>query len=640
MARKLAEKILQNKAENLLIEELRKANTKLKILLSEKSSQLEGVLENSIDAYLVIDLRGNVLKFNEAAIQLFEYDNKNNPINVDRLIHEEDRQYASDSFLDLQKNGFLKALIIRISLKSKKVKWVQINANLIYNQEKTPIAAQGIIRDITKEKLLEENLIESESRISSMITHLESGILIEDEQRKIVVTNAKFCELFHISAPPELLKGHDCSNEANESKHLCQQPEKFVHRIAEIITKKEKVLGDLITLKDGTILKRDFIPILNEKKYIGHLWRYKDITIKRQFDEILEAQKQKYSNIIANMNLGLIEVSNNDEILMINQSFSEMSGYKESELLGKRGSQVFLDEDAPIIQRETTKRLAGTSNSYEIKVKNKQGKERQWLVSGASNYDFAGKVIGSIGIHLDITEFKSLEKQKEIILKELENRNHELQEYAHIVSHDLKSPLRSIDALLSWIKANNHDNLDEATLENIELIEVTLEKMEKLISDILEYSSAGLTVKNHEKVNLNLTIKNLKKIIFIPKNITVTTLKELPILNGDATKFQQLFQNLISNAVKFCDKETGIVEIDVTEKKSYYKFSIKDNGIGIEKEYYDKIFKIFQYLNQREDSTGVGLSIVKKIVDLYEGNIWVDSELGVGTTFYFTIKKS
>ena len=214
-----------------------------------------------------------------------------------------------------------------------------------------------------------------------------------------------------------------------------------------------------------------------------------------------------------------------------------------------------------------------------------------------------------------------------------------MHEYAHIVSHDLKSPLRSIDALVSWIRADNEGKFDEMTLQNFGLVETTLETMEKLISDVLEYSSAGSSTQEDEDVDLNNTLCDLKKILFIPENISVNVLKNLPIIKGDKTKFQQLFQNFISNAIKFCDKEVGIVEINYEDKEPFHQFSIRDNGIGIEKKYHDKIFEVFTSLNKREDSTGIGLSIVKKIIALHEGKIWLESEPNKGTTFYFTIKK-
>lgn len=641
-ARKAAESILESKSSELyyLTEELKKVNTKLGELLDEKSSELQGVFENILDAYLVIELSGNVIKMNAAAVDLFGYDIQNQKLNVTDLIYKEDLKHAFESFNQLNEKGFFTNYTSRIISKDNTIKWVQVNGSLIFNSQKKPIAAQGIVRDITIDKEAEDALIESENRLSSLILSLDNGVLLENEKREIVLTNNKFCEIFKIPVSPELLKGQDCSNASEQSKGLFKDPESFINRINEILKNKEQVLGDELLMIDGTILERDFIPILKGNEYKGHLWTYKNVTLRRQYRKSLETQKEKYSSIIANMNLGLVEVNTEDEILMINQSFSEMSGYSEEELIGKKGGEVFqINEEEDVISKQNLKRIKGESNSYEIKVKNKKGETRNWLISGAPNYNLKGELVGSIGIHLDITDFKALENQKENILKELEKRNDELQEYAHVVSHDLKSPLRSIDALVSWIKMDNKDKLDEASIQNLELIENTLETMEQLISNILEYSSAGSEVNELEFIDLNLLFNKIKGLLLIPENTSVYALKKLPTLKGDATKFQQLFQNLISNALKFLDKEKGIVEVDYTEENSFYKFSIKDNGIGIEKKYHEKIFKIFQSLNKREDSTGIGLSIVKKIVDLYGGTIWLESEPNVGTTFYFTIKK-
>ena len=641
-ARKAAEKILESKSLELylLSEELKKSNTKLESLLDEKSLQLEGIFENIVDAYVVIDLEGNVIKFNDAASELFGYDINKELLNVMNLLHKDDVTYALSSFSNLQEKGFFKDYEARIYTKSHKVKWVHINASVVYDKSKKPIAAQGIVRDITESKISDEKLKESENRLSTLILNLDSAILLEDENRKIVLTNHKFCEFFKIPVSPELLIGQDCSNAANESKFMFDNPDEFVTRIEAILANKTMVLGDEITMVDGTILERDFIPIKNGDEYKGHLWTYKNVTLSRTYRQSLEAQKQKYSSIIANMNLGLLEVNNNDEILLVNQSFCEMSGYKEEELIGKKGSEMLLsNNELDIIQNENAKRLKGESNSYELKVKNKANEDRIWLVSGAPNYDLNGKVVGSIGIHLDVTDFKALEKQKELILNELEKRNEELNEYAHIVSHDLKSPLRNIDALVSWIKEDNKNKLDATTLQNFELIEKTLENMENLISNILAYSSSGTSQDNDELVALDEIVHNIIKVNLIPENISISILNKLPMIYGDATKFQQLFQNLISNAIKFSDKENGIVEVDYIETETHYQFSVKDNGIGIEKKYHEKIFKIFQSLTKREDSTGIGLSITKKIVELYQGEIWLDSEQGLGTTFYFTIAK-
>ncbi len=634
-ARKAAEKILEDKSRDLY-----ETSLKLEKLLDEKSSQLQGIFENIVDAYVVMDLSGNVIKFNDAAETLFGFDIHKQPLNVVDLIYKEDFKYAMASFNKLKKYGFFKNYEARVLTKSGNLKWVHINASIVYDKNKVPIAAQGIVRDISARKASAERLIKSESRLSSLISNLDSGVLLEDEGGKIVLTNKKFCELFEISVDHEELKGEDYSKTTKNSKALFKNEDKFTRRISEILEKKETVLADELIMKNGTVLERDFIPILKDNIYRGHLWTYKDVTLNRTYRKSLEAQKEKYSNIIANMNLGLMEVNTEDEILMVNQSFIDMSGYSGDELVGKKGGDVFLSEkEEDKIKNENRKRQKGASNSYELEVKNKSGELKHWLISGAPNYNLKGDVIGSIGIHLDITEKKKLEIQKEKLLNQLEKSNDELHEYAHIVSHDLKSPLRSLNALTSWIKEDNLANLDETSLQNFDLIESTLEKMEKLISDILDYSSLESQKSNDEFVDLNRVIQNLLDIMYIPENISVTALNELPKIKGEETKFQQLFQNLIGNAIKFNDKEKGTIDISVEDCKSFYQFSVRDNGIGIEKKNHNKIFKIFHSLNDHKDSSGIGLSIVKKIVDLYSGEIWIESELNKGSTFYFTLKK-
>ena len=634
-ARKAAEKILEEKSRDLYL-----LSEELKTLLNEKSSLLKGLFDTINDAYLVIDLKGNILEMNKVAFKVINSDLKKEKINIKDLIYKDDIDYVEDFFKTLHKEGSTDAYTLRILTKSKEIMWLQVKGTLLFNNENKPIAAQAIIRDITKEKKASDLLVESENRLSSIIMNLDKAVLLEDENRKIVLTNQKFCDLFNIPVSPDLMIGQDCSNAAEQSKELFKKPEDFINKLSEILQKKEKVLADELVMKNGTILERDFIPIVSDMKYKGHLWTYKDVTLKKQYNKSLETLKEKYSNIIANMNLGLMEVNNQDEILMINHSFAKMSGYSEKELIGKKGIEVFLDfVDAETLHKDSLKRIKGKSNSYELKVKNKKGDIKHWLVSGAPNYNLQGETIGSIGIHLDITPLKTLQFQKENILKELEQKNKDLNEYAHIVSHDLKSPLRSIDALVSWIKMDNADMFDDVTLQNFNLISKTLETMEKIISDVLEYSSAGANTSKQESVNLNKTLNNLKKVLFIPENISLNVLTKLPVIVGDDIKFQQLFQNLIGNAIKFSDKEKGIVEIDCVEKSTYYQFSIKDNGMGIEKKYHDKIFKAFHSLNKSEDSSGIGLSIVRKIIDLYKGKIWLESEPNVGTTFYFTLKK-
>jgi len=163
--------------------------------------------------------------------------------------------------------------------------------------------------------------------------------------------------------------------------------------------------------------------------------------------------------------------------------------------------------------------------------------------------------------------------------------------------------------------------------------------MDALINGILKYSSITNKNSKNTKVDFNTVINEIIAVIFIPDHVQIRLTNTLPTLNADKTKIHQLFQNLISNAVTHIEREKGLVEISAEEQKDFWKFSVSDNGIGISKAYHEKIFKIFQSLGKETRSTGIGLSIVKKIVDLYKGEIWLESEEGKGTTFYFTLKK-
>jgi PAS domain S-box-containing protein len=936
-ARKQAEVILEQKSEELflLTQELQTSNTKLEKLVKEKTSELKGVFENIIDAYVVMDLAGGVIEMNKAAELFLGYSVKKGKINLANLVYPEDHNTINTAYRSLWKHGTVNNYQVRVVTKSGTIKLVDINASFIYDAQGAPIAVQGIIRDITKEKEAEEQLVASESRLATIILNLDSGVLLEDEHRKVVLVNSKFCELFSIPVAPGALVGADCQVALEESKRLFKDPEGFIDRISALLDKKEIVQADELTTVKGLVLERDYIPIFKKNVYKGHLWTYKDVTLKRKYRESIEAERRKYRNIIANMNLGLVEVDNNDKILMINQSFLKMSGYTEAELFGKEAGKLLHSEDASrIVSKENKKRKKGESNTYELKAETKSKEVREWLISSAPNYDDKGQVIGSIGIFLDITEAKrnaklieeqrkqldtivhnstigivltkrgqiiktnaalqnmigyseselkmlsindlsfdedssslkayvkkmyadkvdhfnytkryikkdgsviwtktnvniardndnkvkhevvfientTSNRQKSLIIDlinnltksildktdiieisweivniiaaylnsedcviylvdheketteqiavygakldidsqiinklflpkgkgivgsvvksgkselvndtskdgryivddemrfseivvpiisdgvvigvidsehkdknhfneeqiktlesiaslvaiklrtavsirerkkaearneqlviELEKSNDELQDYAHVVSHDLKSPLRSIYSLVDWIKEDNAGQFSEETEHNFSLISLTLEKMEQLILDVLEYSSVNSKNRTKVEVDLNEVIEDIFQIVYVPDHITIELKTSFPSIIGNRARLQQLFQNLISNALRYTDKKEGMIEISCKDLGDCYEFYVRDNGIGIAAEYHEKIFKIFQSLHQNIESTGVGLSIVKKIVESYQGKIWLDSTPGIGTTFYFILRKN
>ena len=224
------------------------------------------------------------------------------------------------------------------------------------------------------------------------------------------------------------------------------------------------------------------------------------------------------------------------------------------------------------------------------------------------------------------------------LLSNLEIQNQELSDYAHMVSHDLKSPLRSIDGLTMWLHEDYKDKFDDYGKQQLRLIRSNVEKMDTLISGILEYSTIDKNQVDTYDVDINVLIDDTLSVLKIPEHIAIIR-KFLPVVKGDRYRLQQLFQNLIDNAINFNDKANGYIEIGALEKDEFWEFYVQDNGKGIENVYFNKIFKTFESLENNLKSTGMGLSIVKKIVHLYEGDIWLTSEPGKGTTFHFTLKK-
>jgi len=639
-SRKKAEKTLEIKSSELYRTslELKKSNERLEMLVNDKTSELEGFFENIIDAYVIIDFNGDILKMNDAAIEMIGYDIKEKSLNLVDLVRSDESHIVKKAFQNLVKTGELRNFQVRIVANDKIEKLVQVNASLIHKNGK-PRAVQGIARDVTKEKKAENKLIASNKRLATLITNLDNAILLENENREVILTNKRFCEYFKIPLSPEKMIGMDCSNAAEESKGLFKEPENFVNEIERILKEKRTVYRDELRMTDGKILERDYIPIFNDDHYKGHLWSYRDVTLKNRYFKNIENQKQKYSNIIANMNLGLIEVDTGGKILMVNKSFCDMSGYTEKELIDQNIRELLVGKgEKEILNVENLKELAEESNSYEVSFKTKKGELRQWLVSEAINRDLNGDIIGSIGVHLDITDLKSLEAEKEKLVSQLEKSNDELHEYAHIVSHDLKSPLRSINALINWVELDNKEKLDKASLQNIELIKSTLEKMEDLISNILNYSS--LTGNNElSQVDVQKLVTNVITMSYVPDHISINLKNSLPWVTADETRLQQVFQNLLTNAIKYNDKKEGFIDIDVKDDDDSYQFSIQDNGIGIDEKHQDDIFKVFHTINKSKDSIGLGLSMVKKIIELHGGKIWIKSKPGLGSTFFFTLKK-
>lgn len=454
-----------------------------------------------------------------------------------------------------------------------------------------------------------------------------------------------FLDLFKIPVSQmSNIIGADCQSARNMLKTMFADEKKFSGRIEEIINNGEKVIDEILELKDGRILSRDYNPIFKDGKPTAHLWTYKDVTLIVNYDKSLQFESKKYKSIIENMNLGLMEVDNNEIILNVNNAFSNMCGYSPEELVGFKARDILLDDKKQeYMQQKVISRQEGVKDLYEMEILTKTGETKYWLISGGPNTNINGEIIGSIGIHLDITELKMLNIKADSLINDLTVRNEELSHYAHIVSHDLKTPLRTISTCLNWLLEDNTDTLDKESKGYIDTVEEAINDMDKLISSTLQYTEIRTSRKvAAEQLQLQTVVDSI--ISFLTKNkksaFNFNVVKPLPVINLTEVKARQVFQNLIENAYKYRDEtKNSFVNIDWKEDNGFYQFSIQDNGIGIGQEHFDLVFEAFKKLNNRTDSSGIGLFIIKKVITSGGGKIWVESEKGVGTTFFFTIPK-
>ena len=281
--------------------------------------------------------------------------------------------------------------------------------------------------------------------------------------------------------------------------------------------------------------------------------------------------------------------------------------------------------------------------NFEFDIVYNDKKMRHMMGNATPLYDENHNPNGSVSVFIDITRHKIAEMKMEALVKDLERSNRELEQFAYITSHDLKEPLRMISSFTQLLEKRYKSKIDQDADEFIGFIVDGAKRMQNLLDDLLEYARLTTADKKYEKIQMDdvveESINNLK--IAIDESDADIKYDKLPRLFINRTEMVQLFQNLIGNSIKFRTKKTPKIHISVEDKGNKYVFSVKDNGIGINPKYQKKIFKMFQRLHTIDeyDGTGIGLSITKKIVENHKGFIWVKSEVGIGSKFFFSIPK-
>ncbi len=331
-------------------------------------------------------------------------------------------------------------------------------------------------------------------------------------------------------------------------------------------------------------------------------------------------------------------------IIIANPTVEQMFGYSRQQLIGK-SMEMLLPEryrknhqsHFAVFFAQPGARTMGTGR--ELFGLRQDGSEFPLDVSLSPLNTEQGMLVMAT-VH-DITQRKLAEEQQTRLLHELESANEELKNFGYVVSHDLKAPLRAIGSLADWISTDYADKFDDEGREHMRLLISRVHRMDSLIDGILQYSRVGRVKEMVVAVDVNHLVHGVVDMLAPPAGIVVSVQNSLPSVMAEPTRIQQVFQNLISNAIKYMDKPEGEIRIACVAEAKHWKFSIADNGPGISQQHFEKIFQLFQTLAPRDrvESTGVGLALVKKIVEMYGGQVWLESTVGKGATFIFTLPR-
>ncbi|MDD5730869.1 MAG: PAS domain S-box protein, partial [Candidatus Omnitrophica bacterium] len=372
------------------------------------------------------------------------------------------------------------------------------------------------------------------------------------------------------------------------------------------------------------------------KILIATIAQGQDITERKEIEEALRASETSY-RIIANNTYDFeFWINPEGKYIYASPSCEKVTGYSSREFLKNPSlnTEIIYPEDRVLFdhhRQDVEKRKAG---ELEFRIKRKDG-SLCWISHACQPvYDEKGVFLGTRGGDRDITNRKNAED----LLKRV---NENLEQFAYVASHDLQEPLRVMASYSQLLERRYKNKLDQDADEFINFIVDAAKRMQTLISDLLTYSRIGRTDLSLAKIDCN---EVLKKVLYsmnpvIKENSASIDSDQLPTLMANESNFIQLFQNFIGNAIKFRGKDAPSIHISAKRTNSGWEFSVSDNGIGIDEKYQEKVFVIFQRLHARDEypGTGIGLSICKKIVENYGGKIWLVSELGKGSTFFFTI---
>ncbi|MDH5599597.1 MAG: PAS domain S-box protein, partial [Cyclobacteriaceae bacterium] len=489
-----------------------------------------------------------------------------------------------------------------------------------------------------KNKILENDYINQFESIKASLLELEV-----DFEGKILHLNHNFTDLINPMETNHNLHLKDIFINGNA---IQGKNKNTLGQILFNVSKGENYLGEFLCTKEKWV-RGTFIPIKNELGfYYKASFLGRDFTAEKLAITEKDEAVQKLNQILEQAVNAVIAIDKNKAITFYNKAAVKLFGWSKDDVMGKNVKIIVPEEykerhDDYVDENINTgiNRVVGIGRDVEMV---KKDGSRFWGHLSLSKV-IVGKEVSYTAFINDISVRKQHEEEKTKYIETIEKQNQELEQFAFIASHDLQEPLRTITSFLSIIKEEYGSDFDEDLTTYLGFINKSALRMSTLIRDLFDLSQIGKK-KEFKKINLNSILKDIKKDLAQEIKEAGVEIKSqsLPKVMGIEKDIRLLIKNLVSNSVKYSGKkEKAEIKISYEEEDTHWKFKIEDNGIGINPRFFEKIFVIFQRLHTKDEypGTGIGLAQCKKVVEDHGGKIWVDSIVGIGSSFFFTLKK-
>ncbi|HEY9184011.1 MAG TPA: PAS domain S-box protein [Salegentibacter sp.] len=616
-------------------------------IINEVEHQLRNVIEHSSLAIFLGKPSGEIVDMNKTACKIFGYSPK-------------EFQELGRSGIFLENEEFLDGLKIRAEKGEVESELTGIRKNgehfpcevhsVVYKDHRGELRTSTGVLDISEKKKQEQRAANNRKAFESLFHHNPDAVYAFDLEGKFIRVNQSSLNLIEKTEEELLNSSFIPFIDERDVQKVLQHSRKTAK--GEIQHYKTHFIGAQGTKR---VLAVTNFPIYVNEEITGVYGIAKDITEQVKAEKMLREERNMLKAIIDNIPDYIFVKDLEHRSILANRKFHQnfLNVNSEEEALGLTPLDYFEETKARELiedNERVTKSGESVINREDVVI-NKDGSRETVLLTKVPLTDREGNITGLVGIARNITSLKEQKIELERLNEELEERakelsvsNQELEQFAYIASHDLQEPLRMITGFLDRLKLKYEDQLDDKALQYIDIAHDGALRMRQLILDLLKFSRAGRLEHKLQKIDLNQLLDGILNLQqeTIRETKARVIFSELPVIIAEKTPLRQVLTNLIGNALKYQAPEViPEVEIKVQEKDKHWLFQISDNGIGIEKEFHQKIFVIFKRLHSRQhySGTGLGLAICKKIVENMGGEIWVESKPGIGSSFYFTISK-